>query len=141
MRPALQDVSVGLARRRKWKLACAAAALPFLAIPAQAFTASFSWQGISPCQTTSPAFVIRDAPKATTNLRFVMRDQDAPGFRHGGSTIAYDGSGAIPQGAISYIGPCPPAGQKHRYVWTIEAIDAAQHVLARATAAGVYPPN
>ena len=49
-----------------------------------------------------------------------MSDVDAPNFRHGGSTVPYDGSGRVREGAIDYIGPCPPADVLHRYVWTIE---------------------
>ena len=77
---------------------------------APAFSASFSWSGIRACGRTSPAFTIQDAPEGTERLRFVMIDKDAPNFRHGGSTIPYNGSGRVPEGAIDYIGPCPPAG-------------------------------
>ena len=77
---------------------------------ASAFGASFSWSGIRACGRTSPAFTIQDAPEGTERLRFVMIDKDAPNFRHGGSTIPYNGSGRVPEGAIDYIGPCPPTG-------------------------------
>ncbi|MGB8901009.1 MAG: YbhB/YbcL family Raf kinase inhibitor-like protein [Methylocella sp.] len=51
------------------------------------------------CGRTSPAFTIQDAPEGTERLRFVMIDKDAPNFRHGGSTILYNGSGRVPEGA------------------------------------------
>jgi phosphatidylethanolamine-binding protein (PEBP) family uncharacterized protein len=106
---------------------------------ASAFSASFSWSGIGACGRTSPAFTIDDAPKGTESLRFVLNDKDAPGFRHGGSTVAYSGSGQVPEGAIDYIGPCPPAGMVHRYVWTIEALDKSGKTVARTTAEGRFP--
>ena len=105
---------------------------------ASAFSASFSWSGIRACGRTSPAFTIQDAPEGTERLRFVMIDKDAPNFRHGGSTIPYNGSGRVPEGAIDYIGPCPPTGTTHRYVWTIEALDRSGKTIARATAGGSF---
>ena len=106
---------------------------------ASAFSASFSWSGIRACGRTSPAFTILDAPKGTQSLRFTMNDKDAPSFQHGGSTIPYNGSGRVPDGAIDYIGPCPPAGTIHRYVWTIEALDKSGTIVARTTAEGRFP--
>ncbi|MGO9238701.1 MAG: phospholipid-binding protein [Methylocella sp.] len=106
---------------------------------ASAFSARFIWSGIRPCGRASPAFTIHDAPKRTESLRFMMNDKDAPHFRHGGSTIPYNGSGRVQEGAIDYIGSCPPAGTLHRYVWTIEALDKSGKIVARATAEGRFP--
>jgi len=117
----------------------ALAALAAGAAPAFAFSAKFSWSGIGACGSTSPAFAILGAPKGATQLRFAMRDHDAPNYNHGGSTVAYSGKGGVPQGAISYVGPCPPPGQTHRYVWTIEALDPAGKSLATTQAEGRFP--
>lgn len=106
---------------------------------AQALSASFSWVGITPCGNTSPAFSIRGAPPATRALRFTMSDLDAPAYNHGGGTIAYDGSGNVARGAIAYIGPCPPTGQVHRYLWVIEALDGQGKVVDRTQVQGKYP--
>jgi phosphatidylethanolamine-binding protein (PEBP) family uncharacterized protein len=117
-----------------------AAVLMLISTPeASAFSARFSWSGIRACGGTSPAFTIHDAPMGTESLRFTMNDKDAPNFRHGGSTIPYNGGGRVPEGAIDYIGPCPPAGTVHRYVWTIEALDKSGKIIARATAEGRFP--
>ena len=117
-----------------------ALALAFLAAsPAAAMMASFSWKGIPRCSGVSPAFSISDAPKGTVSLRFSMRDYDAPNFQHGGSTIAWSG-GRVPQGAISYIGPCPPGAETHRYIWKVEALDASGEVLTAITSSAAYPP-
>jgi phosphatidylethanolamine-binding protein (PEBP) family uncharacterized protein len=110
------------------------------ASPAFAMSASFSWKGIAACSGPSPAFAVSSAPAGTANLRFAMRDLDAPDFNHGGGTVAFAG-GKVAQGAISYRGPCPPGGQTHRYVWTIEALDASGKVLATTTAQGSFPPK
>ena len=106
---------------------------------AAAFSANFTWAGIKACGRTSPAFTIQDAPKETESLRFILTDKDAPGFRHGGSTVPYSVNGLVPEGAINYIGPCPPAGAVHRYIWTIEALDKAGKIVARTAAEGRFP--
>ena len=107
---------------------------------ALAMSASFSWAGIPACKTISPAFSVKDVPAGTKKLSFVMHDEQAPYFPHGGSTVNYAGA-TVPQGAIHYTGPCPPEGQTHHYVWAIEALDAKGHVLAKTTAAGDFPPK
>jgi hypothetical protein len=107
---------------------------------AAAMSASFSWNGIAACSGPSPAFTVSGAPQGTVNLRFGMRDQNVPDYNHGGGTVAFSG-GKVAQGAISYRGPCPPGGETHLYVWTIEALDAAGKVLAATTAQGRFPPK
>ncbi len=107
---------------------------------AEAFSASFSWAGIPACQTVSPAFTLREVPSGTKRLRFTMHDEQVPAFHHGGSTVSYTGSGAIPRGAIHYVGPCPPSGEHHQYRWTIEALDHIGKILGQTTATASFPP-
>jgi len=87
----------------------------------------------------SPAFTIHDAPRETESLHFIMSDKDAPHFQHGGSTVPYNGDGHVPEGAVDYIGPCPPAGAIHRYIWTIEALDKSGTIIARTSAEVRFP--
>jgi len=117
-------------------------ALAILAIasPAFAMSASFSWNGIAACSGPSPAFTVSGAPAGTASLRFAMRDQNVPDYNHGGGTVSFAG-GKVAQGAISYRGPCPPGGQTHLYIWTIEALDGSGKVLATTTAQGKFPPK
>jgi len=114
----------------------AAAALP---TRAEAFTVRFSWAGIPACQAVSPAFELRDVPPGTKRLSFAMTDLDVPTFHHGGATISYTDD-AVPRGAIRYVGPCPPGGQRHRYRWTVQALDATGRILGTATATETFPP-
>ena len=116
----------------------AGAVATLVTMPALAMSASFSWKGTSRCSGTSPAFSIAGAPKGTASLRFAMRDYNAPNFNHGGSTVAFSG-GRVPAGAVSYIGPCPPPNETHRYIWTIDAIDASGSVLTTAQTEGKFP--
>ena len=108
--------------------------------PAFAMSASFSWNGIAACSGPSPAFAVLGAPAGTVSLRFAMRDQNVPDYNHGGGTVSFAG-GKVAQGAISYRGPCPPGGQIHLYIWTIEALDGSGKVLATTTAQGKFPPK
>ena len=128
---------------KRFRLATALPAMALLGAatlapaPASAFSASFSWAGIAACTGMSPAFRISAAPAGTKQLRFKMVDLNVPDYAHGGSTVAYTG-GTVAPGAISYIGPCPPAGTKHTYRWTIEAIDGGGKELGTATTTGVF---
>jgi phosphatidylethanolamine-binding protein (PEBP) family uncharacterized protein len=121
--------------------AAAAVGLAMVAAPgeAYAFSARFSWVGIPACQAISPAFELGGVPPGTKQLRFTMKDLDVPTFHHGGSTIAYQ-SDAVKKGAIRYTGPCPPDGERHRYRWIIEALDATGKVMGTATATAPFPP-
>ena len=107
--------------------------------PAAAFSASFSWRGIPACGTVSPAFALKGVPRGTASLSLAMRDRDAPDFQHGGSTVPYAGHGAVPKGAVTYTGPCPPKGTSHHYIWTLHALDAKGGDLDMTEAAGDYP--
>jgi len=111
-----------------------------VAVPGQAsaFTARFTWAGIPACGNTSPAFKLGGVPRGTKQLRFTMTDLNVPSFQHSGSTIAYRGN-AVQKGAIAYTGPCPPGGERHRYRWTIRALDAAGKVIGTATATAPFP--
>ena len=99
----------------------------------------FSWVGIPACASISPPFQLGGVPTGTKYLSFMMTDLNAPSFHHGGSTIPYTGN-YVRQGAIAYTGPCPPAGQRHNYRWSMQALDAAGKTLAKASAEATFPP-
>jgi len=103
-----------------------------------------------------------DPPPATVSLALLVTDPDAHGFAH---WVVYDmppgargpGRGVDGRnhfGRLGWGGPCPPAG-RHRYRFTVYALDrstglapgasAAQvlaaihgHVVARAEIVGTY---
>jgi hypothetical protein len=90
-----------------WLSAIVALMIAAMPAHADALSASFSWSGIPACEKISPAFTLAGVPAGTKRLRFEMHDLNVPDFHHGGSAVAYEGA-AVPQGAIHYIGPCPP---------------------------------
>lgn len=126
-------------QKSPWLLPWASLVLIAGSLDAEAFGAKFSWSGIPDCSNTSPAFSLNDVPAGTAKLRFQMIDLDKPSFKHGGSTIKYSGT-TIARGAVSYIGPCPPPGEKHRYRWSVEALDAGDKVLGTTSVVATFPP-
>jgi phosphatidylethanolamine-binding protein (PEBP) family uncharacterized protein len=108
---------------------------------APGFSVDFSWEGTAACfDPKSPPFTVAGVPAGTKQLKFAMKDLDAPGYPHGGGTVAFTGQSQVSRGAFSYQGPCPPSGQ-HTYQWTVEAQDAAGKTLMTATAAKKFPPR
>ena len=102
-------------------------------------TVDFSWQNVSRCTTTPPAFQIGGIPSTTKTLTFSMMDLNVPTFQHGGGRLTYSGSSSVPAGAFSYRGPCPPAGSTHRYEFTVNALDVDGRVVARGKAMRPFP--
>lgn len=87
----------------------------------------------------SPALAWKNAPAGTKSFAVTYFDKDAPtgsGFWH---WVVYDipvsvtglEAGKVPTGAVEgstdvgkpgYVGPCPPVGRKHTYVYTVHAL-------------------
>ena len=106
-------------------------------------------------ENLSPPLSWSGVPEDATELRIASRDPDAPSgvFTHwlvtgiDPSSTGVD-EGSVPAGGTAesnsfgepaYGGPCPPRGDDpHRYVFTIEAIDAAGEVLASAALTTTY---
>lgn len=111
-------------------------------------------------QSVSPALQWSGAPAGTKSFAVTVYDPDAPtgsGFWHwvvfnlpATTTTLPAGAGkstALPAGAVQgntdmatpgYLGPCPPPGETHRYVFTVYALKTAKiEVPANATAAMV----
>jgi Raf kinase inhibitor-like YbhB/YbcL family protein len=103
----------------------------------------------------SPPLSWSEVPTGATELRLSLRDPDAPRgtFTHwqvsGIDPTSSDvGQGMVPAGGTeerngfgeeAYGGPCPPPGDDpHRYVFTVEALDAAGDVLASAELTTTY---
>jgi phosphatidylethanolamine-binding protein (PEBP) family uncharacterized protein len=103
-------------------------------------TVDFDWQPSDRCSRRSPEIRVSNIPAATKTLYVKLKDRDVPNWNHGGGTVAYDGSGVIPAGALknSYNGPCPPSGS-HRYEFTVQAIDAAGVVVGIGKKARAFP--
>jgi Raf kinase inhibitor-like YbhB/YbcL family protein len=127
----------------------------------------------------SPALAWSDVPKGTKSFALTLYDPDATtgsGLWHwvvtdipADATSLAKGAGDLkaglaPKGAMQpksdimpgYMGPCPPPGSEHHYLFTLYALDADKveagpdaspaligfflhyHTLAKATLTGVY---
>ena len=103
----------------------------------------------------SPPLAWSGVPEGTSELRLSLTDPDAPSgtFTHWlvtGIDPASTGvdEGHVPTGGTeqengfgdaAYGGPCPPPGRgAHRYVFAIEALDAAGNVLGSAEITTAY---
>lgn len=110
-----------------------------IASPALAeMKASFDWGPTGKCfDSKSPPFKLSGVPNGTTKLSFSMTDLDAPDYRHGGGKVDFTGQKALPYGAFRYKGPCPPT--RHKYRFTIKAMDAKGKEIAKTTATKAFP--
>lgn len=102
-------------------------------VPARSIPESDSCEG----DDRSPAVTFRGVPDGTVELALVLTDLDAaPGLVHWivvgiPPTTIEVAAGETPAGAVTmtndfgdaaYVGPCPPAGERHRYVLTALAL-------------------
>ena len=130
----------------------AALAVSTTAAPTIKLTMALPWAdgaAIDPAATckgagTSPAITWKNLPSGTAELALTVTDDDAAGFVHWivagiPATAAGLAAGAVPAGAVQgkndngtagWFGPCPPAGAKHRYRFTLYALAAPSGMAA-----------
>ncbi|MGQ3215774.1 phospholipid-binding protein [Shinella sp.] len=100
---------------------------------------SFDWGPTKKCfDSKSPPFALSGVPEGTVKLDIRMKDLNAIDYMHGGGKVAYSGQKSLPYGAFRYKGPCPPSG-KHKYRFTIKALDAKGKEIGQATATKLFP--
>jgi phosphatidylethanolamine-binding protein (PEBP) family uncharacterized protein len=92
------------------------------------------------CSSISPEITVSNIPSGTKELKVVLVDRDVPTWNHGGGTVAYKGSGVIPEGALKsgYNGPCPPSGS-HTYEFKVKAMDAKGVVIGMGSKTQSFP--
>jgi len=107
---------------------------------AVALGVDFSWENTQRCTSVSPAIRVSGVPGAAKSFRVRLIDLDKTSWNHGGGTVAHDGSGLIPAGALKsgYNGPCPPSGS-HRYKFIVKALDAEGVVIGEGSHVKSFP--
>jgi Raf kinase inhibitor-like YbhB/YbcL family protein len=105
-------------------------------------------------EDVSPHLAWEGVPADAESLTLRVTDPDAPRgtFTHWlvtGIDPSVDGveQGQVPAGGseeensageTAYVGPCPPPGPAHRYIFTIEALSADGEVLASGSLTGTF---
>ena len=89
-----------------------------------AMEVSVNIQDVHRCSRISPEIVIRNPPKNTAfyDVRLIEKKGAEETF-FGGGSWGEDGSGVIPEGALTrhYRGPCPPDGESREYIFVVAA--------------------
>jgi hypothetical protein len=102
-------------------------------------------------ENVSPALAWDGLPEGTRSLALLLRDRDFPFFHWVVYNISPSVTG-LPEGVsrqlqlpddilqgtstngkIGYVGPYPPPGDRHRYVFTLYALDAPLDLAPGAT--------
>ncbi len=98
-------------------------------------TADFAWKPSDKCSTVSPAIHVSDFPASTNYFYVQLHDRDMPKLSLGGGSVANDGSGVLPEGALknAYVGACPTGSSPHRYYFDVRAIDNSGTPVARGS--------
>jgi Raf kinase inhibitor-like YbhB/YbcL family protein len=102
----------------------------------------------------SPPLQWSGVPAGTDSLTLALADPDAPSgtFIHWRVTGIDPTATGVEQGQVpaggteeensagqtAYVGPCPPPGPAHRYIFTVEALAADGEVLASGSLTGAF---
>lgn len=128
---------------------------PALTLTSSAFNQGGSIPAVFTCEGAGqiPDLQWADIPSGVKTYALIMQDPDAPAgiwthwvvFNIPAATTRWDTNKAAPAGVLQgrnswgqlgYRGPCPPTG-KHRYIFTLYALDTVLSLPAGASAAQV----
>lgn len=96
---------------------------------------SVDFREVHRCSRISPEITVAYAPKGTKfyDVRLVQGGEQERFL--GGGTWREDGTGLIPEGALTnhYTGPCPPKDRETEYMYVVTAMEApdAQPLMTR----------
>lgn len=87
-------------------------------------TISVDFQEVHLCSRISPEITVAYAPKGTKFYDVRLMEYGIPERLLGGGVWREDGSGIIPEGALTrhYTGPCPKENQITRYAYIVSAM-------------------
>lgn len=92
---------------------------------ADKFTISVDFREVHRCSRISPEITVAYAPYGTKFYDVRLVENGENGRFLGGGTWPEDGSGLIPEGALTrhYSGPCPPQDRKTEYAYIVSAME------------------
>lgn len=86
---------------------------------------SVDFREIHRCSRISPEITVAYAPKGTKFYDVRLVEQSETGRFLGGGIWTEDGTGIIPEGALTrhYTGPCPPKDKVTEYAYIVSAME------------------
>lgn len=94
--------------------------------PTETMTVLVDFQEVHRCSRISPEISVAYAPKGTKFYNVRLEENGAEPRYLGGGLWQADGTGKIPEGALTthYTGPCPPANQSTEYSYIVSALES-----------------
>lgn len=88
-------------------------------------TIKVDFQEVHLCSRISPEITVAYAPEGTKFYDVRLFENGAQDRYLGGGTWDEDGTGIIPEGALTrhYSGPCPPKDKKIEYTYVVTAME------------------
>lgn len=103
--------------------------------PESGMEVSVDFREVHRCSRISPEITVAYAPKGTRFYDVRLMQRGDPERYLGGGTWKDDGSGIIPEGALtgSYVGPCPQDDKETEFLYVITALESpgAQPLMTR----------
>ena len=89
------------------------------------FTISVDFREVHRCSRISPEITVAYAPVGTKFYDVRLVEGGERGRFLGGGTWPEDGTGIIPEGALTrhYTGPCPPQDRKTEFIYVVSAME------------------
>lgn len=89
-------------------------------------TISVDFSQVHRCSRISPEITVAHAPQGTKFYDVRLLEYGNVERLQGGGTWVEDGTGVIPEGALTrhYMGPCPPDGANTEYAYVVSAMES-----------------
>lgn len=96
-----------------------------VAQPQEQMAIAVDFREVHRCSRISPEITVAYAPKGTKFYDVRLVEEGANERFLGGGTWAEDGSGLIPEGALTrhYVGPCPPKDRETIFTYVVSAME------------------
>lgn len=106
-------------------LVCACSARDDSPPQGEQMTISVDFREVHRCSRISPEITVAYAPKGTKFYDVRLIEEGQQDRFLGGGTWQADGTGLIPEGALTrhYTGPCPPKDREVEYAYVISAME------------------
>ena len=99
------------------------------------------WSATDRCSPRSPAVSLQGIPPGAARIRVRLTDLNMPTFSQGSDVFVPPGGRIAPGTLPNYAGPCPPAGERHSFRLTVDALDASGQIIGTGQATHLLPPE